>query len=474
MEFHVDIGERGDRAARIYRELLEAILDGRLRPGERLPPTRELAQRLDVSRNTVAVAYERLTAEGFLTTQVGAGTFVIERHAPTKTRRAPGGRNVTARPIWHELGPAVPAGPGAGQYDFTVGIPDHQLFPLPAWRRLVARELRGATLNAGAYGDPAGHPALRAAIARFVGTSRAVRVDSGDVLVTQGTQQALDLIGRVLLEPGDCVAVEEPGYQPARRLFRSLGARIVGVPVDDEGLDVDALPRTARLVYTTPSHQFPLGVPMSLERRNALLAWAERAGAVIVEDDYDSEFRFEDRPLAPLQSLDRGGRVIYVGSFSKTLLPILRLGFLVAPVSLQPALRAAKQLADWHGELLTQAALAQFIDDGLLGRHIRRASREYAARHRLIVATLRSDFADVLAVVPSAAGLHLATRLTSPSVDLDAVVRRAKALGVDVPRLADYCGERPQAGLVLGYGIIPVPRIPEALHRLGSAFEPTG
>jgi GntR family transcriptional regulator/MocR family aminotransferase len=298
-------------------------------------------------------------------------------------------------------------------------------------------------------------------------------VDPDDVLVTQGTQQALDLIGRVLVEPGDCVAVEEPGYQPARRLFRSLGARVVGVPVDDEGLDVDALPGTARLVYTTPSHQFPLGVPMSLDRRNALLAWAERSGAVIIEDDYDSEFRFEDRPLAPLQSLDRAGRVIYVGSFSKTLLPILRLGFLVAPVSLQPALRTAKQLADWHGELLTQAALAQFIDDGLLGRHIRKASREYAARHRLLVATLRADFAGVLSVVPSAAGLHLATRLVAP-VDLDAVVARARTLGVDVPRLADYCGERPQAGLVLGYGIIPAERIPEALHRLRSAFEPTG
>jgi GntR family transcriptional regulator/MocR family aminotransferase len=212
---------------------------------------------------------------------------------------------------------------------------------------------------------------------------------------------------------------------------------------------------------------------MSLDRRNALLAWAERSGAVIIEDDYDSEFRFEDRPLAPLQSLDRAGRVIYVGSFSKTLLPILRLGFLVAPVSLQPALRTAKQLADWHGELLTQAALAQFIDDGLLGRHIRKASREYAARHRLLVATLRADFAGVLSVVPSAAGLHLATRLVAP-VDLDAVVARARTLGVDVPRLADYCGERPQAGLVLGYGIIPAERIPEALHRLRSAFQPTG
>ncbi len=339
----------------------------------------------------------------------------------------------------------------------------------------MSRELRGSTLNAGAYGDPAGHPALRDAIARFVGTSRAVRVATDDVIVTQGTQQALDLVGRVLVEPGDCVAVEEPGYQPARKLFRSLGARVVGVPVDDEGLDVDALPSTARLVYTTPSHQFPLGTPMSLERRSALLAWAERHGAVIVEDDYDSEFRFEDRPLAPLQSLDRGGRVVYVGSFSKTLLPILRLGFLVAPVSLQPALRTAKQLTDWHGDLLTQAALASFIDEGLLGRHIRKASREYAARHRLIVATLRSDFSGLLSLVRSAAGLHLATRLTATArVDLDAVVTRARAAGVEVPTLAQYCGERPQAGLVLGYGTIPVERIPEALRRLLDAFGPTG
>jgi GntR family transcriptional regulator/MocR family aminotransferase len=234
-----------------------------------------------------------------------------------------------------------------------------------------------------------------------------VRAGADDVLVTQGAQQAFDLIGRVLIDPGTIVAVEEPGYPPVRELFQSLGARVMGVPVDDEGLDLSALPRSARLVYVTPSHQFPLGVPMSLSRRAGLLAWAERRNAVVIEDDYDSEFRFEGRPLEPLQSLDRGGRVIYVGSFSKIMLPALRLGFMVAPASLQPALRNAKRLSDWHGDLPTQAALGRFIDQGLLARHVRKALRDYAARRAQILVGIERDFSHWLRLVPSAAGLHV-------------------------------------------------------------------
>jgi GntR family transcriptional regulator/MocR family aminotransferase len=468
MEFHVDLGDRGDRAARIYRELLEAISDGRLRPGERLPSSRELAERLAVSRNTVAVAYDRLTAEGFLVGQVGAGTFVGALGPASATRKAPRGE-VRPRRLWQTMPPpeeepaAVPPA-----YDFRVGVPDTGLFPLETWRRLIARELRGSMVRAHSYGEPAGHPALREAIARFVGTSRSVRVAADDVLVTQGAQQAVDIVARVLVEPGDCVAVEEPGYLPVRNLLRSLGARVVGVPVDGEGIDVSALPSTARLVYTTPSHQFPLGTPMSLERRAALLAWAERHGSVIIEDDYDSEFRFEDRPLAPLQSIDRGGRVVYVGSFSKIMLPVLRLGFLVAPASLQPALRRARQLSDWHGEPSTQAALARFIDEGLLGRHIRKATREYAARHRHLTTTLSAEFSSFLSLVPSAAGLHLSARAAS---DLDAVVARAAEAGVALRTLGSYCAEEPkQHGLVLGFGAIRTADLTEGLRRLRSAF----
>ncbi len=473
MDFHVSLTGHGDLSADIYRQVLDAILDGRLRSGERLPPSRELARQLTVSRNTVAAAYDRLTAEGFLVGKVGAGTFVCaESLSRVRPRSAPGGGTVRPRRLWQAI-PTPPRRP-PGAYDFRVGVPDAGLFPLETWRRLLTGELRRATIRDAGYGDPAGHAGLRAAIARHIGVSRSVRAGAADVIVTQGAQQALDLIGRVLIEPGGCVAVEEPGYPEARLLFRSLGARVAGVPVDTEGIDVTAIPAAARLVYTTPSHQFPLGTPMSLARRAALLAWADRHDAVVIEDDYDSEFRFSERPLEPLQSLDRSGRVIYVGSFSKTLLPMLRLGFMVAPASLQAALGTAKQLTDWHGEPFAQGALARFIDDGLLARHVRRATREYGARHELIVTTLARDFAGWLQPVPSAAGLHLSARRTPDSpVDLDLTLRRAQEAGVVVNPLAGYYGDGPgEAGLVIGYGAIPPDRIVEGLRRLAASQLP--
>jgi GntR family transcriptional regulator/MocR family aminotransferase len=246
----------------------------------------------------------------------------------------------------------------------------------------------------------------------------------------------------------------------------------VGVPVDDEGLDVDAIPRNAGLVYVTPSHQFPRGTAMSIQRRTALLAWAERRGAVVIEDDYDSEFRFVGRPLDPLRSLDRTGRVIYVGSFSKVLLPALRLGFLIAPVSLQPALQTAKQLTDWHGELATQVALATFIDEGLLARHIRKIAREYASRHAQIAEAIEHRFGQWLRLIPAAAGLHLAAdAVPGKSVYIRHVVRRAEERGVRVSALSDFCGgTSARSGLVIGYGAIPTARIDEGMKRLAASF----
>jgi GntR family transcriptional regulator / MocR family aminotransferase len=473
MDVHVTLKGRGDLTARIYRQLFDAVLDGRLRPGERLPATRELARRLDVSRNTVSLAYERLVAEGVFASRVGAGTFVCaEAVSSTRARRAPEGRTVRIRPLWKTIPEPLPARTGTAVYDFHVGSPDAALFPFTVWRRLVARELRPGTLDWSRYGDPSGHAGLRAAIARHIGISRSVRASADDVIVTQGVQQALDLIARVVVEPGDTVAVEEPGYPPARLLFQSLGARVVGVPVDGEGLVVSAIPKAARLVYVTPSHQFPLGMPMSLPRRVALLAWADERNALLIEDDYDSEFRFEGRPLDPLQSLDANGRVIYVGSFSKVMLPTLRIGFLVAPVSLRAAVRTAKQLADWHGELPTQAALARFVDDGLLGRHIRKATREYAMRHATISEAIGRDFSDWLQLIPSGAGLHVAVR-TAPGVaiDLNQVVLRAEAWGVRVRTLSYFsAGSVAPDGLVFGYGALTTRRIEEGLKRLRRSF----
>jgi GntR family transcriptional regulator/MocR family aminotransferase len=471
MDVHIRLTRRGDLSVQIYRQLLDAVLDGRLRSGERLPPTRELARRLEVSRNTVGVAYELLVADGVVVGRVGAGSFVCaEPLRRTQARRAPSGA-VHPREVWRSI-PALAGQPAHVAYDFGVGTPDPALFPFSTWRRLIANEFRGSIAQYAAYCHPGGHAGLRAAIARHVGVSRAVRADADDVIVTQGAQQAFDLIGRVLISEGTAVAVEDPGYPFARLLFRSLGAQVVGVPVDDEGLDVNAIPANARLVYVTPSHQFPLGTAMSLQRRTALLAWAERRGAVIIEDDYDSEFRFAGRPLDPLQSLDRAGRVIYVGSFSKVLLPALRLGFLIAPASLQPALLAAKQLTDWHGEVATQAALAQFIDRGLLARHIRKVAREYANRHAQIADALERRFARWLQLIPAAAGLHVAARVVpGKSVNIAQAVDRAEARGVRVAALSDYSLATPaRAGLVIGYGAIPTARIDEGLRRLAASF----
>ncbi|HEY4023227.1 MAG TPA: PLP-dependent aminotransferase family protein [Pseudonocardiaceae bacterium] len=469
MDFQITVGERGDRAARIYQQIRDAILDGRLRAAEQLPPSRELAARLSVSRNTVALAYERLTAEGFLSSRVGAGTFVSGDRPGTRGRTAPAGTGVRPRALWADAEVFGLPRPARPRFNFSVGTPDPRLFPWETWRRLVAQVLRPATFRESGYDEPAGHADLRAAIARYIGVSRSVRAAAEDVLVTRGAQQALDLIGRVLIEPGDVVAVEEPGYPPARALFRSLGARVVGVPVDAEGIAVSSIPVGARLVYTTPSHQFPLGTAMSMARRAALLAWAQRHDAVIVEDDYDSEFRFADRPLEPLQSLDRTGRVIYVGSFAKTLLPMLRMGFLVAPGSLRAALHAAKQLTDWHNELVGQIALARFIDEGMLARHVRKATREYAQRRATIATILATDFADWFDVLPSSAGLHLCAPVRPhASIDVASVAAQARQAGIAVDELASYGGG---PGLVFGYGGISNVDIPAGLARLAGIIQ---
>ncbi|MFC4045497.1 PLP-dependent aminotransferase family protein [Dactylosporangium siamense] len=474
MELHISLEGRGDQAARIYRQVRDAILDGRLRAGDRVPPSRDLARQLAVSRNTVAAAYDRLVGDGFLEGRAGAGTFVA-MPAPGGSRRAPVGA-LRPSPRWAVLAGELAADLSArpptrkARYDLRAGHPDGGLFPLATWRRLLTRSLRADA----EYADPAGLERLRAAIARAVGLSRSVRAAAADVIVTNGAQQGLDLVGRVLIEPGSVVAVEEPGYPPARLAFTALGARVVPVPVDGDGLVVDALPRSARLVYVTPSHQYPLGVPMSLTRRAALLGWAERHGAAIVEDDYDSEFRFSDRPLEPLQSLDRAGRVVYVGSFAKTLLPALRLGFLVPPASLRPALVAAKRLADWHVEPAAQAALADFIDEGLLRRHVRTVTRVYAARHELVTTAARGPLADRFTPVPSSAGLHV-TLLAAAHVDVPRTLARLRDADVAVEGLAGfYTAAAPADGLVIGYGMITAGDLPAALDLLDRASRPLG
>ncbi len=387
MTFHVSLVGRSDLSGEIYRQIRQAILDGRLRPGERLSPTRELAAALRVSRSTVTIAYESLLAEGFATSHVGAGTFVSHqleaKRQASKARRSTV-RALQVRRVWEAV--SLPTVFVRARFDFRTGLPDASLFPHRAWRRVVARALRSREMTAGGYENPAGNCQLRAAIARHIGISRSVSASPDDIIVTSGSQQALDILARVLLEPGDVAVVEKPGYLPPKYLLKALGAKVIGVPVDSEGLVVEALPADARVIYVTPSHQYPLGVAMSLSRRRALLAWAEHNNAVVVEDDYDSEFRFDGRPLEPLQTLDSAGRVVYVGTFSKTLLPSLRLGFMVVPPSLREAANKAKHVTDWHTATLAQSALARFIDEGAFARHIHRVSRTYNERQEVLTA----------------------------------------------------------------------------------------
>src|SRR5689334_6457147 len=357
--FHVSLVGRGDLGGEIYRQIKQAILNGELKAGDRLPATRELARSLAVSRSTVTAAYERLVGKGLAASRAGAATFVSDQIVrPTrKTLRSGLKGALQPRAVWDSVS-ALVAFDSSAKFDFRMGIPDATLFPHLTWRRAVARALRSSETAEAFYEPSAGHLPLRKAIAEHISISRSVKAMPEDLIITNGTQQALDIVARALLEPGDIVAVEDPGYTPAVHLLRSLRARVIGVPVDDEGLVVDHLPQNARAVYVTPSHQFPLGVAMSLPRRQALLAWAERHDAAIIEDDYDSEFRFGGRPLEPLQTLDTSGRVIYLGTFSKTMLPALRLGFLVLPPSLRLAATKAKFVSDWHSSSLAQPALA--------------------------------------------------------------------------------------------------------------------
>ncbi|WP_158863341.1 MocR-like pyridoxine biosynthesis transcription factor PdxR [Leifsonia sp. AG29] len=470
MDVHVAIGERGDRADRIYRQLREAVLDGRLRNGERLPATRELAADLQLSRSTVATAYERLVAEGYLVARVGAGTFVAAGRVPPKSRRPPAARRgVLPAPAWRGIDDPLWTEPRPTAYDFSVGTPDPALFPLEAWRALVAAELRGRTLRTANYDDPAGVQRLREAIARHIGLARSVRASPEDVLVTSGAQQAFDLIARVTLRPGDTVAVEDPGYPPVRQLLEATGARVVPVPVDDQGLRVDLLP-PARLVYVTPSHQFPLGGILPIERRTALLEWAARHDAVILEDDYDSEYRFGARPLDPLQRLDEEGRVVYVGTFSKTMLPTLRIGFLVAPPSLLPALRHAKRLTDWHNDVVGQRALARFIDSGAFARHVRKATRSYAERRDLVLRTAAELLGPALRAVPSSAGLHVALLAADqPSFDDLGAAESAAAAGVAVQPVSKFAVHPGAAGVLLGFGGVAGPDIPDGIRVLAQS-----
>jgi len=468
---------RGDHdlVRSLHRQLQGAIFDGRLHSGMRLPASRKLAAALGVSRNTVVASYDLLLSQGYLTGRRGSGMYVTDVFLSKPPRRQIAHAATADHRLsvaWRGATPALVTQPSASyRYDFRVGLPDKTGFPFDVWRRLSARGLRALSRPAAAYYEPEGLPALREAIAAHVSFARAVACRADDVIVTAGAQQAFDLIARILVTPGHtCVAVEDPGYPPARAAFAAAGARLIAVPVDAEGLIVERLPAEARVIVVSPSHQFPLGAAMSLRRRNELLEFARARDAVIVEDDYDGEFRFAGLPLDSLQTLDRAQSVFYLGTFSKSLFPALRLGFVVAPEWARGALIAAKQLNDWHGPLLAQETLAAFIAEGHLARHVRKMRRIYGERRAALRTAIAHHCGNHLTLFPSDTGLHVAVRLPDGVVAPQLVAAAAQD-GVGVEDLNRYAFRLPAPnGLVLGIGLIPADLIDKGIETLGRSI----
>lgn len=477
---HINLPNKRSRRLQqaIHAQLRTAVLDGRLKPGVRVPASRVLARALGVARITVIAAYDLLVAEGYFVVRRGAGTFVASSAKVVETTVPATARRQTALPRRRWFGPharpdirPVYANPlPRPPIDFTVGAPDVRQIRYDIWNRFAGRAMRTHCRNGDAYGDVRGSLNLREAIASHVSSSRAVAASANTIVVTSGAQQAIALLAQVFVDPSrTTVAIEDPGYPPAFEAFASVGAKMVGVPIDPEGIVVDRIPSNARIVYVTPSHQFPLGVVMSAQRRAALLDFAATHDAIIIEDDYDSEFRFSGRPLDALQTMDRQQRVFYVGTFSKSLLPSARLGFVVAPPWACDAIIAAKHRADWHTNLIAQEALAHFIAQGYLLRHIRRMSRVYTARRTLLLATLERDFAPWLRPIPSQAGLHIAA-MTAPHIGAKALVEAGKSVGVGIIEVRSGSHEQPVPSCVLfGFGRTDESEIAAGLSALRRA-----
>jgi len=473
LPFPVSLPAAGSRTLlrALHEQLRAAILDGRLQPGLQLPATRALADVYGVSRNTAVAAYDLLLSEGYLVTRPRSGAYVADVLPQLRNRRVLDGDPAIDRrlsPFWRTPPAIIPAHmQSTAGLDFKLGVADKRHFPFEVWRRLTTRALRAFASQAPTYAGPHGRQALREAIAKHVSFARAVACRAGDVVVTAGSQQAFDLVARILITPRrTAVAIENPGYPALRAALAAAGARIVPVPVDAEGMVVAKLPTDAQVICVTPSHQFPLGTAMSMRRRSALLEFAQARNAVVVEDDYDGEFRFGGRPLDALQSLDRAEVVFYIGTFSKSLFPGIRLGFVVAPPWAQRALAAAKQCADMHCAVLEQATLAAFISEGHMARHVRRMRPIYATRLGVLLNCLRRDFSRWLEPIPSVAGLHVAAFAKS-ALDCEAIAAQAREFDVGVYPLGPYYfAGRAKQGLLFGYGAIEEREIVEGLSRL--------
>ncbi|HZC04283.1 MAG TPA: PLP-dependent aminotransferase family protein [Ktedonobacterales bacterium] len=501
----------------IYAQLRQAILSGRLRAGDRLPPSRALAQELDVARLTVATAYDWLRAEGYVAGRVGAGTFVapvFEGYAPveraeTEARAADGATNApdvataAATTVQEPLRPALTewarriqaipligagsmdGGASGAEFDFRPSIGAADLFPWARWRRIVAWQdttdplaelrtrARESAARVGRWDALLGPLETREAIAAWLRRSRAVRCDPDQLLIATSVQQVLALLARLLVEPGQPLLVEDPSYIGFHAAFLAEGAALCGIPVDESGIRVDALPEPAaggelseaRLLIVTPSHQYPTGVTLSMERRMGLIEWARRAGATLVEDDYDGDLRLEGQPLEALRGLDERDEVIYLGTFAKALYPAARLAFAALPRWLIEPVARARAASDRHPAWRDALAIARFIEAGELERHLARVRRVYRARRDALVAALHAELGEIAQIGPAEAGIHLLATLPS-GVDDVALAQQARTRGLAIAPLSPHYQAQARPGLLFGFGAMNEDQLTEGVRRL--------
>ena len=458
MELLIPLSKNAEPLFRqIYTGMRKAILVGAFPAGGRLPSTREIAEQLGVSRTVVLMAYDLLLAEGFASGRGGAGTYVSEGVGKSTSKR----ENASAQMRLSRYGSAALAAmeavdtprpsPYSVRYDFAFGRSAIENFPLEMWRRTLLRHLRKGPVRQFDYGQAAGSRVLREAICSHLRRSRGVVCDPSEVIVVNGSQQAIDLVARVLVERGDRVAIEDPQYNGTREVLRASGARLLPVPVDGDGLNPAKLPEQAGLIFVTPSHQFPTGAILSLARRLALLDWARRKNSIIVENDHDGEFHYEGRPLESMQGLDTEGRIVYLGTFSRTVFPALRIGYLIVPKSLGPAFVAAKWLNDLHSPTLEQDTLAEFINSGMYERHLRQLRRRHGARRKALLAAVRTYLGDRVEVTGDGSGSHIVL-WPLKQVSESTIVAQAGSRGVGVYGIAHCYLKRPsRTGLIIGY-----------------------
>jgi GntR family transcriptional regulator/MocR family aminotransferase len=460
----------------VHRAVRDAILGGALCPGERLPSTRELAEQLGISRTVAVRAYEHLLAEGFIAGRSGSGTYVSEgvtrqvagrTRQPARLRMSRFGSTVTESMATVDTPLRQPVIP---RYNFIYGRSDLDTFPFASWRRMLLRQARKSSMREFDYGSALGNAELRAAICAHLRHSRGVLCAPSQVIVVNGSQQALDLVIRLLVDPGDPVAIEDPHYDGFCEALRAAGARLRPVPVDGQGLDTAQLPDDARLVFVTPSHQFPTGTVLSLDRRRALLRWAKRRNAVIVEDDYGGEFHYGSGRLESLQGMDREGRTVYIGTFSRTMFASLRIGYLVAPSSLVSAFTAAKWLSDLHSASLEQQTLAEFIACGMYEQHLRRLRRRNMVRRTVLLNAVQKYLGDRVQVTGEVAGAQIVL-WPKNHVSEEAVVAAAAARRVGIYGIAHCFLRQPsQPGFLLGYARLTEREIREGIRLLGEVL----